>query len=160
VAWGKVQDKTAYERALLAKEQAEIQLKQVRTEVHEDVREILRTLRETEKVIIIQGKKVEQAKRLVEAERVRFERGLKDSFDVIRAEDNLLSAKNAFINRKVGYVVLLAQLEVVVGKPTGRVDLKAKTPGGQIEGRPPETLTPDRRPKPAPAPDTKLEDKY
>jgi len=79
---------------------------------------------------------------------------------VITAENNLLAAKNDFINRKVGYVVLLAQLELVVGKPTGRVDLKAKTIGGQIESRAPETLTPDRRPTPAPMPDTKLDDRY
>jgi outer membrane protein TolC len=160
VAWGKVQDKAAFEKALLVKEQAEIQLKQVRSQVHEGVRELLRTLRETEKIIVINGNKVEQAKRLLAAEIVRFERGLKDSFDVITAENNLLAAKNDFINRKVGYVVLLAQLELVVGKPTGRVDLKAKTIGGQIESRAPETLTPDRRPTPAPMPDTKLDDRY
>lgn len=158
VPWGKVSDKAAYEKALLEIQRAELELKQARTAVHADVRVLLRTLRENEKSILIQAKKVEQAKRLVAAERIRFERGLKDSFDVITAEDNLLKAKTDFITRKVGYVVLLAQLELAVGKPTGRVDLSAETPGGAINSTLPGSLK--AVPKSAPTIDSKTDDKY
>jgi len=151
IPWGKVSDRAAYERALLDLQRSEIELKRVRTQVHRDVRDILRTLRETEKSALIQGKKVEQAKRSVEAAQISFERGLKDSFDVIRAEDNLLQAKTDFINRRLDYVVRMANLEQVVGKPTGRVDLDAKLPGGMIDSSLPETLKDKPHPRQAPS---------
>jgi len=160
IPWGKVRDKSAYKRALLSIEQAEIELKDVSNQVHQEVRNVLRTLREAEKSILIQAKKVEQAKRSVDAERIRFERGLKDSFDVITAEDSLLEAKRSFINRTVEYVVRLDELQLVIGAPTGRVDLSAKTPGGGVRTGLPETLTPDRTPRLAPVPDKTIKDRY
>ncbi len=150
IPWGKVSDKAAYERTILALQRTEIQLKRSRTTVHLDVRTILRRLKENQKSILIQGKTVEQAKRSVEAARISFERGLKDSFDVIRAEDNLLSAKTDFINRLLDYVVRQAELEVVIGRPTGRIDLSADSPGGSVESRLPESLNKERVPKRAP----------
>ena len=158
IPWGKVSDRSAYERALLDLQRSEIELKRVRTQVHRDVRDILRTLRETEKSTLIQGKKVEQAKRSVEAAQISFERGLKDSFDVIRAEDNLLQAKTDFINRRLDYVVRMANLEQVVGKPTGRVDLEAKLPGGMIDSVLPETLKDKPQPRQAPTLEPTAED--
>jgi outer membrane protein TolC len=128
--------------------------------VHQDVRNVLRVLREAEKSILIQGRKVEQAKRSVEAEKIRFERGLKDSFDVITAEDNLLSAKREFINRTIEYVVRLDELQLVIGAPTGRVDLTAKSQGGQLRTGPPVTLTPERTPKSSEQPDRAIKDRY
>ena len=160
IPWGKVRDKNAYKRALLDIQQAEIELKDVSNQVHQEVRSILRTLREAEKSILIQAKKVEQAKRSVDAERIRFERGLKDSFDVIRAEDNLLDAKRAFINRTVEYLVRLDEMELVIGAPTGRVDLSARAQGGGIRTGLPESLTPDRTPRVAPVPDKTIKDRY
>lgn len=150
IPWGKVTDRAAYERALLDLQTSEISLKQSRTRVHAEVRSILRSLREAEKSILIQAKTVEQAKRSVEAARISFERGLKDSFDVIRAEDDLLEAKTRFINRRLEYAVRIYQLEIVVGKPTGRVDLSGQTPGGMIGSRLPETLGQKNLPTPAP----------
>lgn len=149
--WGKIKDRAAYERALLDLQRAEVELKDARTLVHLETRDILRRLREGEKVILIQGKKVEQAKRTVEASQISFERGLKDSFDVIQAEDNLLRAKTDFINATIAYTIFLAQLERVVGKPTGRVDLSGQSVGGLIDSTLPGDLR--QRPKPKPAPD-------
>lgn len=160
IPWGKVTDKTAYERALLSIQESEIALKDVSNQVHQDVRNVLRVLREAEKSILIQGRKVEQAKRSVEAEKIRFERGLKDSFDVITAEDNLLSAKREFINRTIEYVVRLDELQLVIGAPTGRVDLTAKSQGGQLRTGPPVTLTPERTPKSSEQPDRAIKDRY
>ena len=160
IPWGKVRDKTAYERALLALQESEIALKEVNNQVHQEVRNVLRVLREAEKSILIQAQKVEQAKRSVEAEKIRFERGLKDSFDVITAEDNLLSAKREFINRTIEYVVRLDQLELTIGAPTGRVDLTAKSRGGQIRTGLPETLTPERTPRWSEQPDRTIKDRY
>ncbi|MCK6472327.1 MAG: TolC family protein [Planctomycetes bacterium] len=153
--WGKIKDRAAYERALLDLQKAEIQLKDARTQVHLETRDILRRLREGEKVILIQGKKVEQAKRTVEASQISFERGLKDSFDVIQAEDNLLRAKTDFINATIAYTIFLAQLERVVGKPTGRVDLSGQSVGGLIDSTLPGELR--QRPQPKPAPDAEAD---
>ena len=158
VPWGKISDRAAFDKALLELQKSEIELKRTRTQIHLEVRDILRTLRETEKSILIQGKKVEQAKRSVEAAQISFERGLKDSFDVIKAEDNLLQAKTDFINRRLDYVVRVAELETVVGKTTGRVDLDARQPGGLIEGGLPANLKERGLPRPAPNADSRPED--
>lgn len=150
IPWGKVSDRAAYEKALLDLQGAEIDLKRTRTLVHLDVRDALRTLREIEKSTLIQGKKVEQAKRSVEAAQISFERGLKDSFDVITAQNNLLKAKTDFINSRLDYVVQLALLEKVVGKATGRVDLNAGLPGGMVDTSLPDSLKAKPQPKSAP----------
>ncbi|MCW8133296.1 MAG: TolC family protein [Planctomycetota bacterium] len=158
IPWGKVSDRSAYEKALLDLQRSEIELKRSRTQVHLEVRDILRTLRETEKSTLIQGKKVEQAKRSVEAAQISFERGLKDSFDVIRAEDSLLAAKTDFINRRLDYEVRLAQLEQVVGKATGRVDLSAQLPGGLVESHAPDATENKPLPKSAPTAEPSADD--
>ncbi|MBI3831601.1 MAG: TolC family protein [Planctomycetes bacterium] len=150
IPWGKVSDRAAYEQALLDLQSSEIELKRTRTTVHLDVRDALRTLREIEKSTLIQGKKVEQAKRSVEAAQISFERGLKDSFDVITAQNNLLKAKTDFINSRLDYVVQLALLEKVVGKATGRVDLNAGLPGGMVDTSLPDSLKAKPQPKSAP----------
>jgi outer membrane protein TolC len=155
--WGKIRDRAGYERALLDLQRAEIALKQARTTVQLDVRNITRRLREAEKSLLIEGKRVEQAKRSVEAAQISFDRGLKDSFDVIRAEDDLKNAKNLFIGRRQNYAVSLAQIESIVGKPTGRVELDGNTLGGLIDSKLPEGLKerglpraqPDAEPHPA-----------
>jgi outer membrane protein TolC len=147
--WGKIKDRAAYERALLALEKAEIDLRLARTQVQADVRDIMRALRQNEKGMLIGGQLVEQAKRTAIATQVSFDRGLKDSFNVIQAEDALLAAKRDFINRKLDYVVQLAQLELTVGKPTGRVDLAGQSVGGMVDSKLPEELRSRGLPKPA-----------
>ena len=114
IPWGKIADKSSYELALLALQRTEIALKQVRTTVHGDVRNILRTLREAEKSLLTEALLVEQAKRTVEATRISYERGLKDSFQLVRVEDDLLAAKNRFISRRLEYVVDLANLRMPI----------------------------------------------
>lgn len=156
--WGKIRDRAAYERALLALERTEVDLKLARTAVQSQVRSAMRTLREVEKSMLIEGQRVEQAKRSVAAAQISFDRGLKDSFNVIQAEDALLQAKRDFIARKLAYVVKLAELEKIVGKPTGRVDLTGRSAGGLVDSKLPEELKSRGLPKPAPEPEPKPED--
>ena len=158
IPWGKIADKASYEIALLDLQKTEIELKQVRTIVHAQVRDVLRTLREAEKTILIEALAVEQAKRTVEATRISFERGLKSSFEVVRVEDDLLSAKNIFISRRLEYVVDIANLDLTVGKPTGRVDLGGQTLGGLIDSHMPESLNSKMQPRRAPDADPSCED--
>ncbi|MFH0938293.1 MAG: TolC family protein [Planctomycetota bacterium] len=146
---GKISDRAAYETALLSLREAEINLKTVRVTVQLDVRNILRLLRECEKTILIEARCVEQAKRAVDATKSRFAVGQNSSYDVIQSEDNLLSAKNDFIFHRLQYGGQLAQLEVVVGKPTGRVDLSGQSVGGTIDSH----LPPDMRELPASQPE-------
>jgi len=149
--WGKVRDRASYERELLNLQVNEINLKRVHTQVQAEVRDIMRALREGERSLLIEGKRVEQAKRAVEAAQISFDRGLKSSFDVIRAEDDLLQAKVTFINRSLSYVVLQARLELVVGKPTGRVDIAGRSVGGLIDARMPEGTLPNSQPDATPS---------
>lgn len=158
VPWGKISDRAAYERALVGLQRIEIDLKRARTDVQADVRDIMRTLRQLEKAMMISGQLVEQAKRTVTAAKISFDRGLKDSFDVIRAEDGLLAAKRDFVNNSLDYNVQLSRLEVVVGKPTGRVDLSGQSVGGRIETKLPESLQNRPLPKPAPEAEPRPED--
>jgi outer membrane protein TolC len=156
--WGKIRDRAAYERALLELQRVEIELKQVRTQVQFDIRDNLRELRQLEKTVLVDARKVEAAKRSVEAAQISFDRGLKDSFDVIRAQDDLLSAKVAFINDSVGYVVSLAKLERNVGKPTGRVNLEGQSLGGLIDAKIPDEIKAKGMPMPQPEPEARPED--
>jgi outer membrane protein TolC len=155
--WGKIRDKAAYEIALLNLQRAEIGLKAVRQTVELDVRDILRLLVENEKSLLIEGQRVENAKRTVDAAQSRFDRGLNDSFDVIRAQDDLQRAKQNFVTRKLQYVVNLADLEVRVGKPTGRVDLAGQSAGGLIDSRL-DAIMKDGIPRRAPDAEARPED--
>jgi outer membrane protein TolC len=151
IPWGKVGDRAAYERALLDLQQAELQRKQARTQVHYEVRNVLRQLTEQERVLLLLAKQVEQGKRTVKAAQVTFRRGRANAFDVIRAEDDLLFAKVNFIVGRQTYFVRLAELVRVVGKPTGRVELSGQTRGGSVLSKISEDLS--RRGLPAVAPD-------
>jgi len=156
--WGKIKDRAAYERALLALEKAEITLKLARTAVEADVRNTLRTLVTGEKGLLIGGQQVEQAKLAENAAIVSFDRGLKDSFQVIQAQQALLAAKRNFVNSTLNYTVQLAQLELSVGKSTGRVNLKGDSVGGLVESKLPESLRNRELPKPAPNAESRPED--
>jgi hypothetical protein len=117
----------------------------------------MRNLRVAEQSLLIEALAAEQAKRAAEAAQISFERGLQSSFDVINAQNNLLAAKRNFINSRLDYLVDLAQLELVVGKPTGRVNMEGCTVGGLIDAHIPDELrekgmpqrAPDAEPSPA-----------
>lgn len=158
VPWGKISDKSAYEQALLSLQHSEIALKSVRTTVHSDVREIMRTLRQAERTILIDALSVEQAKLTVLATYSSFKNGLRNSFEVVQVKDALLQAKNAFIAAMLSYVVDLARLEVVIGRPTGRVDLQGETLGGEILSTLPESLRNKQMPRGAPDAEPSCED--
>ena len=154
--WGNIKNRAEFERQLLELERTEIELKQARTTVQTDVRNIMRNLRVEEQSLLIEALAAEQAKRAAEAAHISFERGLQSSFDVIVAQNNLLLAKRNFINSRLDYLVALAQLELVVGKPTGRINLQGDTVGGLIDAHIPEELrdrgVPQTAPEPAPSP--------
>lgn len=155
--WGKIRDRAAYERALLELSRVDIELKQARTKVQLDVRDNLRELDQLERAILVDGRKVESAKRSVEGEQVSVDTGIKDSFDLIRVRDELLSAKVDFINATLSYVVSLANLEVVVGKPTGRVNLEGQSLGGLIDAKIPDEIKAKGMPAPQPEPEKRPE---
>ncbi|MCX7805349.1 MAG: TolC family protein [Planctomycetota bacterium] len=137
IPWGKVSDRVAYEKALLDMRLAEIDLKNTRVEVKAEVRDLMRRLRQAEATIMSQAKQVEQAKRSAEAAQISFERGLKDSFAVVLAEDDLLNAKVGYINSTLNYQILLAELDRVRGVRSGRVVLDKAQGAGDVKASPP-----------------------
>jgi outer membrane protein TolC len=158
VPWGKISDRAAYELALLDLQKTEINLKAARTQVQFDVRDVLRRLHENEKSILIQAQVVENSKRAREAAQISFERGLKDSFDVIKAEDDLLAAKTLFVQDTLAYVVQVAAVELAIGKPTGRVDVTGQSPGGEVLSKVSEELQKRGLPALAPNAEARPED--
>ena len=70
-----------------------------------------------------------------EAAQISFERGLKDSFAVVIAEDDLLEAKVGYIDSTQDYQVLLAELDLVHGVRSGRVELTRERAAGVVKGR-------------------------
>ncbi len=141
IPWGKIADKAAYETALLELQKAEINLKKVRTTVHSDVRDIMRLLREAESTLLIQALVVEQAKQTVKATFIAFQNSIGTSFEVVSVKNDLITAESGYISILLNYVVDLARLEQVIGKPTGRIDLEGRTLGGEIEAHLPDSLT-------------------
>jgi outer membrane protein TolC len=156
--WGKIRDRASYESALLALQKSEIDLKRAQVQVQLDIRDIMRVLRNNEKSLLIEGVRVENAKRSVAAQQSLYDRGLNNSFNVIRAGDDLLRAKTNFVSSKLSYVVALAQLELRVGKPTGRVELAGKNVGGLIDATLPQTLKERRMPRAQPEVESRPED--
>ena len=52
------------------------------------------------------------------------EQGSRDALEVTRAENVLLNAQTQFIGLKMDYAIQLAQIDLAIGKPTGRVDMR------------------------------------
>jgi outer membrane protein TolC len=158
VPWGKIADNALYEQARLQLQSTEIELNNVRYNVQLSVRAIMRTLREAERTILTNAQLVESSKRTVRATYFAFQNGFRNSFEVTQVKDQLLVAKNAYINATLSYVVDLAQLETVIGKPTGRVDLQGETLGGEILSHLPDSLSTKQMPRPAPDAEPSCED--
>jgi outer membrane protein TolC len=158
--WGKLADRAAYEKALVAVKQAEVAVKTAYVQVHFDVRNSLRELEQHRQEALISSQIVESAKLVLDAAQTRFSRGLTDSFELIQDENNLLNAENVFIVAMVNYATEEAHLEEVVGKPTGRVNLEGRSVGGLIDSKLPPAmregglppLHPDAPPTPAEEP--------
>jgi hypothetical protein len=75
-----------------------------------------RLLRTYEIEVLVRAKQIEASRRSVEAAQVSFDRGLKDSFDVIRAEESLDFAEHSFIDRVMDYNIQLAQLNALLAR--------------------------------------------
>ena len=152
--WGKRFDKARHQRALLDLEEATLNLKRQYNRIESQVRDVLRRLRETSRSLTIQAVRIERAKGRVDQSEVNFERGLRDSFDVVNTHESLHRAKLEFLNSRQLYLAQLAELDLVTGRRTGRVSLDVDNPSGQVESElPPELLErglPARAPLPEP----------
>ncbi len=112
---GRVARRAAYGRALLDREIEETALEQKTIAVRKEIRRKLRGLEKTEKNILAFARKVEAAKQVLEAARIRQERGQASYDDVTKSETELLSAQTSFINTLLDYKKKLAELELAEG---------------------------------------------
>jgi len=100
----------AYRRSLLALEQAVRKVQALEDEIKLGARSQLRTLREARESLQIQALSVELARRRVRGADLNLQAGRVQIRDLLEAQEDLLSAQNAFIAAAVDY--RLAELEL------------------------------------------------
>ena len=86
-----------------------------RPRMAKESRAALAAMREIEAAMMLEGDRVEYARRAAEAARISFERGLQSSFDVDHAEEALLKMEVEFIEKRAEYEIQFATLESLLG---------------------------------------------
>ena len=111
----------AFERSILATEDAERNLQQVNDNIILEVKRAIRGLKRAQTKIANQETQIENAHKEFYLSRLKFEHGLANNFDMVQAEKNLRSAENGLvssvIDHKVGEFRLLAVLGILADKP-------------------------------------------
>lgn len=121
---GKVSDKTAYEKALLDVANRKIVIWEKKRSATKSIRDIFRTLGETEKNILTYARKIAAASKALESAKIRKERGKASYWEVTARESDLLTAQTSFINAYLTYQETLALLDKESGKPSGWISKK------------------------------------
>jgi len=95
--------------------------------VTREVRASARNVERIGKSIVLQERNIEFAEKQLRLASLRYQRGLASNFDIIDAENNLISAKSNYISLFADYNVALIELKRV----TGNLDLHEEfAPGG------------------------------
>ncbi len=105
----------------LALQRAETALADARLQIEQDVRAAVRTVNASVQRIEATRRAQRLATEQLAAERLRLEAGTSTSFEVLRLETDLASARNALIRASTDYTVLKLDLERAVGRLSKRV---------------------------------------
>ena len=124
---GRLSDRTAYKKALLDLGYQKLVIRDLRQSIRRSMRDIFRTLEETEKNIVTYARKISAASKALESAKIRKERGKASYWEVTARESDLLNAQTAFINACLTYRQTLALLDRESGAPSGWIiEKKAK----------------------------------
>ena len=97
--------------------QAELQLRSLELTVATQVREVARTLNTNRKRVDATRASRELAERKLEAEQKKFEAGMSTNFQVIQAQRDLATARNAELQAVLDYNRSLVDFETVQEAP-------------------------------------------
>jgi outer membrane protein len=128
VPLGLVASRNALERAELELRRGRLDLHRREQQVEAELRRVLRNLAASERNIASYEKRLEAAKLAAAAARALYERGKASSFDVVRAEDDLLAAELGRDGSRADYLSRTAELDLVCGRPVSQA-LPAGKPG-------------------------------
>jgi outer membrane protein TolC len=78
-------------------------------------------------------KRLEAAKLAAAAAKALYERGKASSFDVVRAEDDLLAAELGLAGSRADYLSRVAELDLVSGRPVNELLPGARLPDVKSE---------------------------
>ncbi len=142
VPLGLVSSRNARQKAELDLRRGELDLHRREIEVQAEVRRVLRDLTASERNMASYEKRLEAAKLAAAAAKALYERGRASSFDVVRSEDDLLSAELGLAGSQADYLSRLAELDLVSGRPvsellpgstlpTVKSELKREAPAGR-----------------------------
>ncbi|HEX9723382.1 MAG TPA: TolC family protein, partial [Vicinamibacteria bacterium] len=124
----------ASERASVAQSQLEMSTRRRSVQLLEynvtrEVRAACRNVGRISKSIVLQEKNIDFAEKQLRLATLRYQRGLANNFDIIDAENNLISARSNYISLIADYNVALIELKRV----TGALDLhETFAPGGPM----------------------------
>lgn len=111
----------AFERSMLASDEALRNVQQVNDNVILDVKRAVRALKRTQEKIANQEIQIENSQKEFYLSRLKFEHGKANNFDLVQAEKNLRIAENglisSIIDHKIGEFRLLASLGILADKP-------------------------------------------
>jgi outer membrane protein TolC len=135
VPLGMVKRRNDYSRAKLELRREQLGVHRREVAVHKELRSVLRDLTAAERNLISFEKRVSAARLAAAAARALYERGKASSFDVIRAEDDLLSAEQGLVRSRANCLTLAAELDLVTARPVSELSVEKKT--GIVEDRRP-----------------------
>ncbi|MGH9461013.1 MAG: TolC family protein [Vicinamibacteria bacterium] len=124
----------APERASVAQSQLELSARRRSVQLLEynvtrEVRAACRNVERIGKSIGLQEKNIDFAEKQLRLASLRYQRGLANNFDIIDAENNLISARSSYVSLIADYNVALIELKRV----TGALDLdETFAPGGPM----------------------------
>jgi outer membrane protein TolC len=113
--WERTAERNAYRNSLISLERATRSVQQLEDQVKLQVRNALRRLRQARQSYQIQGLAVQLAAKRVAGTKLTLEIGRGEIRDVLEAEEDLVSAKNALTAALVSYRVTELQLQRDMG---------------------------------------------
>jgi len=84
-----------------------------------EIRTLVRDIDEARRLVILNAYIAQQAQRALDANRIRFDRGLIDAYQVVNSEDDLLNAETDIVAQIISYSILTARATLASGEPTG-----------------------------------------
>lgn len=117
VPLGLLRQRNDYRKAALELRREDLALHSREVGVRKELRSVLRDLRAAERNLASFEKRVAAARLAAAAASALYERGKASSFDVVRAEDDLLGAELGLARSRADCLTLDAELELVAGRP-------------------------------------------
>ncbi len=135
VPLGMVRRRNELRRADLELRREKLSMRRKELSAERELRSVLRDLTAAERNLASFGKRVAAARLAAAAARALYERGKASSFDVVRAEDDLLNAELGLARSRADCLTLQAELDLVSARPVRELVGGAAPKKGRTKGR-------------------------